>query len=62
LRRITGRRLADQALKHGSNSNETQRARGEADFLTPRAEKLAPDNEEVKKLREDVVKLVDLKM
>lgn len=30
--------------------------------MTPRAEKLAPDNEEVKKLREDVVKLVDLKM
>jgi hypothetical protein len=57
-----GRCLADQALKHGSNSNETQRARGEADFLTRRAEKLAPDNEEVKKLREDVVKLLDLKM
>jgi len=31
----------------------------EADLLTGRAVKLAPDNNEVKKLREEVVKLLD---
>jgi hypothetical protein len=51
-----GRRLADQALKQGIDPDEARRARGEADFLTSRAQKLAPDNEEVKKLREEVVK------
>ena len=34
---------------------------GEADFLTSRALKLAPDNEEVKKLRDEVVELLGLK-
>ena len=34
---------------------------GEADFLTSRALKLAPDNEEVKKLRDEVTKLLELK-
>lgn len=34
-------------------------ARGEADFLTSRAAKLAPNNDEVKKLREEVVKLLE---
>jgi hypothetical protein len=53
-----GRRLADQALKQGSDPDESRRARGEADFLTSRAVKLAPDNEEVKKLRDEVVKLL----
>jgi WD40 repeat protein len=57
-----GRRLADHALKPGGDPDEARRARGEADFLTSRALKLAPDNNEVKKLREDVVKLLDLKM
>jgi hypothetical protein len=51
-----GRRLADQALKRGSDVDEARRTRGEADFLTRRAQKLAPDNEEVKKLRDEVVK------
>ncbi len=46
-----GRRLADQALKQGSDLDEVRRARGEAVFLTSRAVKLAPDNDEVKKLR-----------
>ena len=52
-----GRRLADQALKQGSDPDKARRARGEADFLTSRAQKLAPDNEEVKKLRDEVVKV-----
>jgi dipeptidyl aminopeptidase/acylaminoacyl peptidase len=57
-----GRRLADQVLERGSDPEEARRARGEADFLTSRAQKLAPDNEEVKRLREEVVKLLNLKM
>ena len=48
-----GRRLADQALKQDSDPDEARRARGEADFLTSRALKLAPDNDEVKKLRDE---------
>jgi hypothetical protein len=56
-----GRRLADQALKQGIDSDEARRARGEADFLTSRALKLAPDNDEVKKLHDEVVKLLELK-
>jgi hypothetical protein len=53
-----GRRLADLALKQDSDPNEARRARGEADFLTSRALRLAPDNDEVKKLRDEVVKLL----
>jgi hypothetical protein len=56
-----GRRLADQAVKQGSDPDEARRALGEADFLTRRAQKLAPKNEEVKKLREEVVTLLGLK-
>jgi len=55
-----GRCLADQALKQGSNPDEARRARGEADFLTSRALKLAADNDEVKKLREEVIKLLQI--
>jgi dipeptidyl aminopeptidase/acylaminoacyl peptidase len=53
-----GRRLADQALKQGADPDEARRARGQADFLTSHAQKLAPDNDEVKKLRDEVVKLL----
>jgi WD40 repeat protein len=56
-----GRCLADQALKQGGDPDEARRARGEADFLTSRALKLAPDNDEVKKVRDQVVKLLRLK-
>jgi hypothetical protein len=59
--RHLGRCLADQALKQGSDPDEARRTRGEADFLTSRALKLAPDNDEVKKLRDDVIKLLELK-
>jgi len=55
-----GRRLADQALKQGGDPDEARRNRGEADFLTSRAVKLAPDNDEVKKLCDEVVKLLEL--
>src|SRR6266480_3050899 len=50
-----GRRLANRARKQGSDPDEARRARGEADFLTSRAQKLAPNNEEVNKLRDEVV-------
>src|SRR4029453_5121698 len=56
-----GRRLADQALEQGSDPDEARRARGEADFLTSRALKLAPGSAEVKTLRDEVVKLLELK-
>jgi hypothetical protein len=56
-----GRCLADYALKQGIDPDEARRARGEADFLTRRAQKLAPDSDEVKKLRDEVVKLLELK-
>jgi len=45
-----GRRLADYSLKQDSDADEARRARGEADFLTSRALKLAPDNDEVKEV------------
>jgi hypothetical protein len=56
-----GRRFVDQALEQGSNPDEARRARGEADLLTSRAQKLAPNSDEVKKLRDEVVKLLELK-
>ena len=56
-----GRRLADFALKPGRDPDEARRARGEADFLTRRARNLAPDSDEVKELRDEVVKLLGLK-
>jgi hypothetical protein len=55
-----GRRLADEALKHGGDPDEARRARGEADFLTSRALRLAPNNDEVKKLLEEVIKLLQV--
>jgi hypothetical protein len=55
------RRALPFAPKHGADPDEARRARGEADFLTSRAIKLAPDNDEVRKLREEVIKLLELK-
>jgi hypothetical protein len=43
-----------------SDPDEAHRARGEADFLTSRALKLALDNDEVKKLRDEVIKLLQI--
>jgi hypothetical protein len=45
-----GRRLADQALEQGTDP----------DFLTRRALRLAPENDEVKNLRDEVVELLEL--
>jgi hypothetical protein len=56
-----GRRLADRAREQGSDPDEARRARGEADFLTSRALKLAPDSDEVKRLHDEVVKLLEVK-
>ena len=57
-----GRRLADQALEQDIiGPDEARRRRGEADFLTSRALKLAPDGDEIKKLRDEVFKLLELK-
>jgi hypothetical protein len=55
-----GRRLADYALNKDDDPDEARRARGEADFLTSRALKLAPDNDEVKKLREEVINVLQI--
>jgi len=59
--RQLGRCLADHVLKQDSDPDEARRARGEADFLTRRARNLAPDSDEVKELRDEVVKLRELK-
>jgi hypothetical protein len=56
-----GRRLPDHALEQGSDPDEARGARRDADFLTSRALKLVPDNDEVKRLRDEVVKLLELK-
>jgi hypothetical protein len=56
-----GRRLADYSLKQDIDPDEARRARGQADFLTSRALALAPENDEVEKLREEVVNLLKLK-
>jgi hypothetical protein len=50
----------DLAFEQGRDSDEARRARGEADFLTARAQELPPDSEEVKKLRDEVAKLLGL--
>ena len=55
-----GRALADHALANGTDPDEPRRARAEADYQTRRAVKLAPDNDDVKKLRAEVVKLLNL--
>jgi hypothetical protein len=56
-----GRRLAEMARPiAGTDPAEAGRARAEADFQTRRAVKLAPDNDEVKALRAEVVKLLQL--
>ena len=56
-----GRRLADLALRQGADPDEARRARGEADFLTSRARKLAPESDDVKRSRDEVVKVLGLK-
>jgi hypothetical protein len=55
-----GRRLADYALEKGADAAMARRDRAEADFQTRRALQLDPENDEVKKLRGQVVKLLNL--
>jgi dipeptidyl aminopeptidase/acylaminoacyl peptidase len=55
-----GRCLANLAVAEKTDPDDARRARAEADFQTRRALKLASDNDEVKKLRAEVVKLLQL--
>ena len=55
-----GEALANYALAEGTDPADARRAGAEADYQTHRAIKLAPDNDEVKKLRAEVVKLLNL--
>jgi hypothetical protein len=51
-----GLAFADLAVTEGTDPDEARRALAEADFQTRRALNLAPDNDEVKKLRAVVAK------
>jgi hypothetical protein len=53
-----GRALADRALEKGTDPAESRRARTEADFQTRRALQLAPENAEIKMLRDEVVRML----
>ena len=53
-----GRRLAYLALDPETKPDEARLAKGDADFLTRRALKIAPDNVEIQKLRAEVEKLL----
>ena len=53
-----GKALADNALRKGTDPNEARLATREADFQTHRALELAPNNDEVKRLRAEVVQLL----
>ena len=55
-----GMALANLAVAKKTDSDDTRRARAEADYQTRRAIKLASENDEVKKLRMEVVKLLNL--
>jgi hypothetical protein len=46
--------LANLPVPEKTDPDNARRARAEADYQTHRAVKLAPDNDEVKKLREEV--------
>jgi hypothetical protein len=52
--------LANLAVAEETNPDVARRARAEADYQTQRAAKLASDNDEVKNLRANVVKLLNL--
>jgi hypothetical protein len=52
--------LAKLAIAEKTDPDDARRARAEADYQTRRALEIAPDNDEVKKLRAEVVKLLYL--
>jgi hypothetical protein len=56
-----GLQLANYAVKEGTDPDEARRAKGEADYQTRRAVKLAPGNDEAKKLGEEVVEMLKQK-
>jgi WD40 repeat protein len=56
-----GMALANLAVAEDTDPGDARRARAEADYQTRRAVKLASDNDEVKKLRAGVVKLLKQK-
>jgi hypothetical protein len=53
-----GMALANRAVAEKTDPDDARRARAEADYQTHRAVNLAPDNDEVKNLRAEVVKLL----
>jgi WD40 repeat protein len=55
-----GMALANGAVTEKTDPDDARRARAEAGYQTHRAVKLASDNDEVKKLRAEVVKLLRL--
>jgi hypothetical protein len=55
-----GMALANLAVAEKTDPDVARRVRAEADYQTHRAWELAPDNDEVKKLRTEVVKLLNL--
>jgi hypothetical protein len=55
-----GLALANLAVAKETDPDDARRARAEADYQTLRAVKLASDNDEVKNLRAEVVKLLQL--
>ena len=55
-----GLALSNLAVAEKTDPDDARRARAEADYQTRRARDLAPDNDEVKKLRTEVVKLLNL--
>ena len=55
-----GMALANLAVAKKTDPDDARRARAEADYQTHRAVKLASENDEVKKLRTEVVKLLNL--
>jgi hypothetical protein len=55
-----GLALANLAVAEKTDPDDARRARAEADYQTHRAVKLASENDELKKLRTEVVKLLNL--
>ena len=55
-----GMALANRAVAKKADPDDARRARTEADYQTGRAVKLASDNDEVKKLRAEMVKLLQI--
>jgi LPS O-antigen subunit length determinant protein (WzzB/FepE family) len=55
-----GMALAARALDKATDANQARLDRGEADYQKRRALKLAPHNDEVKSLRAEVVRMLNV--